>query len=143
MCADVHNHKTRSFNMSRIRGKDTKPEIQLRSALHRTGYRFRLHDKRLPGRPDIVLTKYKTVIMVHGCFWHRHEGCRFTTTPASSTTFWNEKFAYTVNRDRLVEEALKSMGWHVLIVWGCELKASVDDTVQRIAGHLSKGSRSD
>lgn len=139
MCGDVHSQKTRSFNMSRIRGKDTLPEVRLRSALHRAGFRFRLHVKRLPGKPDIVLPKYRTVIMVHGCFWHRHEGCRYATTPSTNATFWAEKFAYTVNHDHMVEQALEAQGWRVLIVWECELRTSVDGVVQRIADQLTTG----
>ena len=97
--ADRLTKEHRSWNMSRIRGRDTGPERSLRSMLHRAGYRFRLHDKRLPGRPDIVLHKYKTAIFVNGCFWHRHAGCRNATTPSSRTDFWQKKFAETVERD--------------------------------------------
>lgn len=108
--------------MSRIRGKNTKPELLLRSLLHRAGYRFRLHAPGLPGKPDIVLPKYSTVIFVHGCFWHRHEGCNNATMPKSRTEFWEDKFRRTVERDQEKQRQLEEMGWKVLIVWECEVK---------------------
>ena len=111
----------RSWNMSRIKGKDTKPEIIVRSMLHRMGYRYRLHAKNLPGRPDIVLPKYKTVIFVHGCFWHRHKGCKETTTPKTRTEFWEEKFAGNVARDKKKAAALRRLGWKVITVWECQI----------------------
>jgi DNA mismatch endonuclease (patch repair protein) len=106
--------------MSRIRSRDTGPERQVRSALHRAGYRFRLHRKDLPGRPDIVLPKYRTVVFVHGCFWHRHSRCRFAYTPKSRVAFWNAKFAANVARDRRNVRELKRLGWHVVNVWECQ-----------------------
>ena len=112
----------RSWNMSRIRGRDTSPERLVRSLLHRLGYRFRLNRKDLPGRPDIVLPKHRTVVFVHGCFWHRHEGCRYAYTPKSRTEFWQRKFARNVARDREVRDALERQGWRVLWVWECEIK---------------------
>ena len=109
--------------MAGIRGKDTKPERLLRSAMHAQGMRYRLHVSKLPGRPDIVLPRYRTVILVHGCFWHRHSGCRFATIPATRQEFWNEKFASTVARDKRNAEALSLAGWRVAIVWECAIKA--------------------
>lgn len=106
--------------MSRIRGMDTKPELIVRSHLHRAGLRFRLH-ANLPGKPDLVLPKYKTVVFVHGCFWHRHRGCRLTTTPETNAKFWQEKFAANVRRDIFVVKTLSELGWRVLVVWACEL----------------------
>ncbi len=106
--------------MSRIRGKDTKPELRVRSQLHRMGYRFRLHRKDLPGRPDIVLPKYDTVIFVHGCFWHRHKGCRFAYTPKTRPEFWKKKFGGNIRRDRTNINLLRKQGWKVLIIWECE-----------------------
>jgi DNA mismatch endonuclease (patch repair protein) len=106
--------------MSRIRGRDTGPERQVRAALHRAGYRFRLHRKSLPGRPDIVLPKYRTVVFVHGCFWHRHSRCRFAYTPKSRVPFWNAKFAANVERDRRNVRELKRLGWRVVTVWECQ-----------------------
>lgn len=110
--------------MSQIRGKDTKPEILLRSLLHRRGFRFRLHAPGLPGKPDIVLPKYRTVIFVHGCFWHRHEGCSNATMPKTRTDFWTEKFRRTVERDQEKQAQLERAGWRVLTVWECELKSN-------------------
>ena len=101
----------RSWNMSRIRSRDTKPELLLRSKLHRAGLRFRLHRRDLPGNPDIVLPKYSTVIFVHGCYWHRHKGCKKTTTPSTRTNFWEAKFARNVERDELNILAIKAAGW--------------------------------
>ncbi|MDA1164362.1 MAG: DNA mismatch endonuclease Vsr [Planctomycetota bacterium] len=114
----------RSWNMSRIRGADTKPEIRVRSMLHQMGYRFRLHRKDLPGKPDIVLPKYATVVFVHGCFWHRHPGCPFAYTPKSRVDFWSKKFARNVERHEEVERELQSLGWRVIVVWECETKAA-------------------
>ena len=108
--------------MSRIRGADTKPERAVRSLLHRCGFRFRLHRKDLPGRPDIVLPKHHAVILVHGCFWHRHEGCRFAYTPKSRAEFWEKKFSENVARDRRNVGALGNLGWRWLIVWECETR---------------------
>lgn len=106
--------------MSRIRSRDTVPELLVRSALHRAGYRFRLHSKDLPGRPDIVLPKYHTVVFVHGCFWHRHKGCRFAYTPKSRVAFWNNKFRSNIERDRRKSKALRKLGWRVITVWECQ-----------------------
>jgi DNA mismatch endonuclease (patch repair protein) len=118
---DRLSKERRSWNMGRIRSANTTPEIRVRSILHRLGYRFRLHSKELPGRPDIVLPKWHHVIFVHGCFWHRHEDCKFCYTPKSRTDFWTAKFEGTIRRDRAAETALRSMGWHVSIVWECEI----------------------
>lgn len=111
----------RSWNMSRIKGRDTKPELIVRSMLHRMGYRFRLHVKTLPGKPDIVLPKYKTVIFVHGCFWHRHPRCRFAYNPKSRLAFWTRKFQANKSRDKDVLRRLRKDGWRVVIVWECQL----------------------
>lgn len=122
MMADTISTAHRSWNMSRIKGRDTGPEVKLRSLLHRDGYRFRLHDRKLPGRPDIVLPKYRTAIFVHGCFWHRHEGCRNATTPSTRPEFWASKFENNVARDRANAERLTDAGWHVIVVWECDLR---------------------
>ena len=108
--------------MSRIKGKDTRPEIMVRSMLHRAGYRFRKNVKNLPGKPDIVLPKYKTVIFVHGCFWHRHKECKGATTPKSNTEFWQDKFDRNVANDKKHARQLRKQGWHVITIWECELK---------------------
>ena len=112
----------RSRNMSAIKSKNTKPEIKVRKVLHSMGYRFRLHRKDLPGSPDIVLPKYKTVIFVHGCFWHRHKNCKYASTPKTRQEFWEAKFRENINRDKLNQENLSSKGWKIIIVWECEIK---------------------
>ena len=117
---DIISKERRSWNMGRIRGRDTGPEMRVRSLLHGLGYRFRLHDKSLPGRPDIVLRRYHTVVFVHGCFWHRHAGCRYAYSPKSRTDFWEEKFARNVVRDQDVQSSLSTAGWRVVIIWECE-----------------------
>lgn len=129
---DVHTKAQRSFNMSRIANRDTAPERALRSALHRAGLRFRLHRRDLPGRPDIVLPSRRLAIFVHGCFWHRHEGCRFTTTPATNAEFWQRKFASNTARDAANVAALESRGWRVFVAWECEVRTSLDAVVARI-----------
>lgn len=133
---DVVDRAIRSRMMSGIRGKHTQPELRLRRALHRRGLRFRLHDRKLPGRPDIVFPKYKAAIQVHGCFWHRHQGCGFSTTPASNIVFWKGKFRDTVKRDQRNLGQLLSAGWRVAVVWECELGG--DDDVKRIGDRLAK-----
>jgi DNA mismatch endonuclease, patch repair protein len=119
---DVHTPEQRSRNMAAIRGKDTKPEIVVRTVLHALGYRFRLHRRDLPGTPDIVLPKYRTVIFVHGCFWHSHD-CRYgRVIPATRSEFWSNKRAGTVERDQRKIQVLKAEGWQVLTIWECETK---------------------
>lgn len=139
MMADTITSERRSWNMSRIRGRDTQPELQLRSLLHRAGFRFRLHEKKLPGRPDIILPRYRTVIFVHGCFWHRHSGCRNATTPSTRREFWQEKFDGNVGRDARNRSDLEAAGWTVLTVWECELKANAEGVVRRLSHELRKG----
>lgn len=112
----------RSLVMSKVRGKDTRPEMLVRSLLYRMGFRFRLHRKGLPGRPDIILPKYRTVVFVHGCFWHRHPGCNRASAPQSNTGFWEAKLAGNVARDARNMEDLARLGWKVIVVWECEMK---------------------
>lgn len=119
---DRISREHRSWNMSRIRGTDTTPERLVRSALHRLGFRFRLSKSRLPGRPDVVLPRHRTVVFVHGCFWHRHRDCRFAYTPKSNLRFWERKFAENVERDRRTTRKLRSLGWKVVTVWECETR---------------------
>lgn len=119
---DTISAEHRSWNMSRISGKDTKPEKVVRSILHRMGYRFRLHTKGLPGKPDIVLTRYKTVVFVHGCFWHRHPKCKYAYSPKTRTEFWKAKFKSNVERDKRARKKLQGAGWTVIIVWECETR---------------------
>jgi DNA mismatch endonuclease (patch repair protein) len=121
--ADFLTPAERSERMSRIRGKDTRPELALRKILHSLGLRYRLHGVGLIGKPDIVFSRYKTVIFVHGCFWHRHAGCSIATTPKTNTSFWIEKFNKNVLRDARVVSALENLGWKVIIVWECELNS--------------------
>lgn len=119
---DVVDAPTRSRMMAGIRGKDTKPELAVRKALHALGLRYRLHAKDLPGKPDIVFPKYKAAVFVHGCFWHRHEGCRFATTPATRPEFWSEKFAANVERDSRKQAELEAAGWRQRVVWECDVR---------------------
>jgi len=120
--ADTVDKATRSRMMAGIRGKDTKPEKAIRSALHSAGFRYRVHVAGLPGKPDIVSPKYKAVIFVHGCFWHRHPDCWWSTTPSSNAAFWAKKFAQNATRDNRNIADLKKMGWRVAIVWECTLR---------------------
>tara|TARA_B100001175_G_C19311286_1_gene543140 strand:+ start:163 stop:582 length:420 start_codon:yes stop_codon:yes gene_type:complete len=114
--------KERSKNMAAIKSKNTNPEIKVRKLLHSLGYRFRLHKKELPGSPDIVLKKYKTVVFVHGCFWHRHKECKYASNPKTREEFWNKKFLSNIERDIKVRERIKAAGWKSIVVWECELK---------------------
>lgn len=120
---DVVDKKTRSRMMAGIRGRDTKPERFIRSSLHRLGYRFRLHDASLPGRPDLVLRKHRTVIFVHGCFWHRHHGCRYAYKTKSRQQFWESKLSGNRQRDERQVAELRRLGWRVIIVWECIIRA--------------------
>jgi len=122
--ADVHTKEIRSYNMSRIRSKDTKPEMLVRKFLHKHGFRYRLHVKDLPGKPDIVLPKYKTVIFIHGCFWHGHEGCKYYVIPKTRTEWWLHKIQGNATNDTNAESQLKSSGWNIIKIWECELKPS-------------------
>ena len=127
---DVVDRATRSRMMSGIRGRDTKPEKQVRSFLHRAGLRFRLHAP-LPGKPDLVFPKHHAVVFVHGCFWHRHVGCRYATMPSSNAEFWQAKFDANVARDNRVSRQLRKEGWRVFVVWECRLSSSVLDSLAR------------
>ena len=116
--------------MSRIKSKDTTPERIVRSFLHRNGLRFRLHVKELPGMPDVVLPKYKTVIEVRGCYWHRHQGCKYAYTPKTRIEFWQKKFAENIARDQRTEAELRKLGWNVIVIWECEVnKAAFIETI--------------
>jgi DNA mismatch endonuclease (patch repair protein) len=120
--ADVHTKEQRSFNMSRIKGKDTKPEMLVRRFLHANGFRYKLHDKTLPGKPDIVLPKYKTVIFVHGCFWHGHKDCKYSALPKTKTEWWLNKINGNIATDIKAVKTLKKEGWKIVTIWGCKLK---------------------
>ena len=126
--ADVHSKAIRSYNMSRIKGKDTKPEILVRKFLHARGFRYRLHVKDLPGKPDIVLPKYKTIIFIHGCFWHGHENCKYYVVPKTRTDWWLNKINGNNANDHKAVEALQNEGWKIITIWTCELKPNKSDT---------------
>jgi DNA mismatch endonuclease (patch repair protein) len=135
--ADVHSKETRSYNMSRIKGKDTKPEMLVRKFLHANGFRYKLHDKSLPGKPDIVLPKYKTVIFVHGCFWHGHEGCKYYVVPKTKTEWWLKKINGNIANDHKAYNRLEELGWKVIEIWECDLKAHpVDKTLAKLPGNI-------
>lgn len=120
---DVHEPWVRSYNMSQIRSKNTLPEITVRRFLHAKGFRYKLYDRNLPGRPDIVLPRYKTVIYVHGCFWHGHEGCKYFVMPKTREFYWQNKIEVNKDRDNRNKRELENLGWQVLIVWECKLKS--------------------
>lgn len=120
--ADVHSPETRSYNMSRIKGKNTKPEEQVRKYLFSRGFRYRKNVSDLPGKPDIILPKYKTCIFINGCFWHKHEGCKYFVWPKNNAEFWEKKINGNVERDLRQQQELQALGWKVIVVWECELK---------------------
>ena len=126
--SDTLSQTQRSYNMSRIRGKNTKPEILVRKGLHARGFRFRLHNKKLPGSPDIVLPKYGVAIMVNGCFWHGHKGCRYATKPKTNIEFWETKIARNRHRDEVTDAHLQALGWYVITIWECELRGTASAT---------------
>jgi DNA mismatch endonuclease, patch repair protein len=136
--ADVHNKSARSYNMSRIRSTNTKPELLVRKFLHANGFRYSLHNKKLPGKPDIVLRKYKTIIFIHGCFWHGHANCKYFKLPKTRAQWWANKIATNKANDAKAVKALKKEGWQVLVIWECKLKpAKSEKTLQRIVTMLS------
>lgn len=135
--SDKHTPVQRHRNMAAIHSASTKPELTLRLTLWHQGFRYRINGKSLPGRPDIVLPKYRTVIFVHGCFWHGHKDCRYYTVPQTNTEFWMAKIARNQERDQEVWRRLEAKGWSVIIVWECQLKkANLDDTVVRVAEEI-------
>lgn len=137
---DIVDQATRSRMMGSIRGKDTKPEMLLRRSLHAKGFRYRLHVPGLPGRPDLVFPKHNAVVFVHGCFWHRHKACRYTTTPSTRSEFWREKFEANMQRDIDAQAALLQAGWRVAIVWECALKSSI---AEKLVAELESWLRED
>ena len=135
--ADVHSPETRSFNMSQIKGKNTKPEERVRRYLFSHGFRYRKNVSNLPGKPDIVLPKYKTCIFVNGCFWHKHEGCKYFVWPKNNADFWRHKIESNVERDCRNYQMLRQMGWKVLVVWECKLKSGCQaETLERLKSLL-------
>jgi DNA mismatch endonuclease (patch repair protein) len=133
--ADVHSKETRSYNMSRIKGKDTKPEMLVRRFLHSQGFRYRLHDKALPGKPDIVLPKYKTVIFIHGCFWHGHSNCKYYVVPKTRTDWWLNKIKLNINKDQDSAILLRKHGWKIIFIWECQIRP---DKRSHTLSHLLK-----
>lgn len=134
--SDIYSKQKRSEIMSKISGKDTKPEILVRKLLFAKGFRFRKNDKRLPGSPDIVLPKYKTVIFIHGCFWHNHLGCKRSKLPKTNEDFWKKKISENVARDNINIDKIKKMGWKVIIIWQCELEKDISTELNRIIDNL-------
>jgi DNA mismatch endonuclease (patch repair protein) len=142
--ADTHSKETRSYNMARIRSKDTKPEEIVRKYLFSKGFRYRKNDSRYPGKPDIVLPKYKTVIFVNGCFWHKHEGCRYFVWPKSNVEFWKKKILTNVARDEQNYLILEGRGWNVIVVWECQLKKSIcESTLKDLITQIKNPSTAD
>lgn len=137
--ADVHEPETRSYNMSQIQAKDTKPEMIVRKFLHSNGFRYRLHVKDLPGKPDLTLPKYSTVIFVHGCFWHAHEGCEYFKVPETRTDWWKKKLYGNKERDEKNIHELKNERWNVIIIWECELRPeNRDKTLKKLTYRLEE-----
>lgn len=134
---DVVDAATRSRMMSGIRSRDTRPEMTVRRYLHAHGFRYRLHARNLPGSPDLVLPKYRVAIFVHGCFWHRHPGCRYATTPASNAERWQHKFDTNVERDRRKEAQLREAGWRVIVIWECELRKEPEERLRTLVEQIS------
>ena len=125
-----------SAKMAGVRREHTKPELALRKALFKRGFRYRLHPRKLPGRPDIAFPKYRTALFVHGCYWHRHEGCRFATTPKRNRHYWTKKFNENVRRDQRKIEQLESLGWKTMVAWECEIKNNLDYVVHMVISDL-------
>jgi DNA mismatch endonuclease, patch repair protein len=136
--ADVHSKETRSLNMSRIRARDTKPELVVRRFLFAKGFRYKLHDKSLPGKPDLVFSKYKKVLFVNGCYWHGHSNCKYFVIPKTKTQWWTEKITRNRERDKRNFLELKQKGWIVLTVWECELRERKESTLENLVKELKK-----
>ena len=136
---DVVSEEQRSYIMSRVASKNTKPELLVRSYLHRRGLRFRIHGKKLPGRPDLVFPKYRAVVFVHGCFWHRHDGCPRTTMPSTRVEFWQNKFDRNMARDQANQAELRELGWRVIVLWECEIGtiAAREVRLKRLAAKIA------
>jgi DNA mismatch endonuclease (patch repair protein) len=135
---DVHDKATRSYNMSKIKACNTKPELKVRQFLFSNGYRFRLHNKDLPGKPDIVLKKYNAAIFVNGCFWHGHKGCKYFVMPKTRTEWWKEKIEGTIKRDQKHLKDLKELGWNSIVIWECDLKSlKLIDTLHELQKNVT------
>ena len=137
--ADVHSTEVRSYNMSRITSKNTRPELLVRKYLFSLGLRYRLHNKNMPGKPDLTLAKYKTVVFVNGCFWHGHKGCKHFTMPKSNIEYWKTKIERNIVRDQKNKSSLENAGWNVEIIWECELQpAKIQRTIARLLQRIKK-----
>jgi DNA mismatch endonuclease (patch repair protein) len=135
--ADVHTKAVRSYNMSRIKGKDTKPEMLVRRFLHGQGFRYKLHDRALPGTPDLVLPRYNAVVFIHGCFWHGHTNCRYFVVPKTRTEWWVNKINRNIANYTKATRALRKMGWRIITIWECDLKVNkIDRTFKKIANKI-------
>jgi DNA mismatch endonuclease, patch repair protein len=138
---DIVDSARRSKMMAGIKSHDTRPEMTVRRFLHARGYRYRLHSRALPGSPDIVLTRFRVAIFVHGCFWHRHVACKYTTTPSSNVERWNAKFQANVERDQKNVNALQRLGWAVIVVWECELRKDANSRLERLVEEIAVKSK--
>jgi DNA mismatch endonuclease (patch repair protein) len=136
---DTLTKKQRSEAMSKIRSRDTKPEWILRCGLHRLGFRYRIKNSQLPGQPDLIFPKFRAAVFVHGCYWHRHPGCKDASIPKTNVNFWTRKFAENVERDRRMKQKLENRGWRIMVVWECELSRQTVETIQRVAYWLRQG----
>jgi len=136
---DIYSKEKRSNIMLNIRGEDTKPEILVRKFLFSKGFRYRVNDKRYPGKPDIVMPKYRTVIFIHGCFWHGHENCKASALPETNSDFWKKKISDNVDRDRKNIKKLRKSGWNVIVVWLCEIKSKREKKLQLLIEEIVKG----
>lgn len=137
--ADVHNTQARRYNMSQIKNKNTKPELLVRRFLHASGYRYKLHDKKIPGKPDLVFTRLKTAIFINGCFWHGHAGCKYFVVPKTRTDWWMNKITTNVANDQKNLFLLKLLGWKAIVVWECDLKPQNRDmTLKRLDDQLAE-----
>ena len=137
--ADIKSKEDRSYNMSQIRSKDTKPETLVRKYLFARGFRYRKNDRRLPGTPDIVLPKYKTVIFVNGCFWHGHQGCKYFVWPKNNADFWKIKIETNIQRDEAKQSKLRAMGWKVIVIWECQLRSEFRAHTLTALEHMLRG----
>lgn len=133
---DIWNKKKRSEVMRKITSKNTKPELIFRKALFKEGFRYRIHVNNLPGKPDIVLPKYRTVIFIHGCFWHYHENCPEGRIPHTNSGFWKNKLTANVERDKKHQKRLEEMGWNVIVVWECEVEKKLEETLEKVKNRL-------
>lgn len=140
--ADRLSREKRSWNMSHIRNKDTEIEVKVRKYLFSKGFRYRKNDSRLPGKPDVVLPRYKTVIFVHGCYWHRHPGCKNCTTPSTNAAFWLEKFDKNIKNDAKHKAELEEAGWKVVVLWECEIENDFENTMEKVTEQLLKEGKS-